>query len=68
MELDYSFVDKNKYVKKNITGSRESVAEAVDKDFDNEKSEDFHELLRAYTDILSKNLYFPTDYRTHTTT
>ena len=52
MRLDYSFVDKNKHVKKNIAASMENVAEAVDKDLDNENREDFHELLRAYTDIL----------------
>ena len=40
----------------------ENVAEAVDKDLDNETWDDFHELLRAYTDILSKNLYFSTDH------
>ena len=40
----------------------ENVAKAVNKDLDNEKREDFHELPRAYTDILSKKLYFSTDY------
>ena len=55
MGLDYSFVDKNKSVKKNIAASMENVAEAVDKDLDNEKREDFHELLPAYTGVLSKN-------------
>ena len=55
MGLDYSFVDKNKSVKKKIAASMENVAEAVDKDLDNEKREDFHELLRAYTGVLSKN-------------
>ena len=58
MGLDYRFVDKNKHVKKNIATSMENVAEAVDKDLDNEQREDFHELLRAYTDILSKNILF----------
>ena len=62
MGLYYSFVDENKHVKKNIATSMENVAEAVDKDLDNEQRENFHELLRAYTDILSKNLYFSTDY------
>ena len=57
----FSFVDKNKHVKKNIAASMENVAEAVDKDLDNEKREDFHELLQAYMDIFSKNLYFSTD-------
>ena len=61
MGVDYSFVDKNKHVKKNIAASIEHVAGAVDKDLDNEKRKDFHELLRAYKDILSKNLYFSTD-------
>ena len=45
MGLDYSFVDKNKHVKMNIAASMENVAEAVDKDPDNEQREDFHELL-----------------------
>ena len=36
----------------------ENVAEAVYKDLDNKQRENFHELLRAYTDILSNNLYF----------
>ena len=63
MGLDYSFFDKNKHVKKNIGTTMENVAEAVDKDLDNKQREDFHELLRAYTDILSKSLYFSTDYK-----
>ena len=57
MGLDYSFIDK-----KNIAASMNSVAEAVDKDLDNKKREDFHELPGAYIDILSKNLYFSRDY------
>ena len=56
--LDYSFVDENKYVKMNIAASMESLAEAVVKGLDNEKREDFHELLLSYTNILSKNLFF----------
>ena len=63
MGLDYSVVDQNKQVKKNIAASMENVAEAVDKDLDKEQEEDFHELLRAYTDILEKNLRFSRDYK-----
>ena len=37
MGLDYSFVEKNKHVKKNIAASMENVAGAVDKNLDNEK-------------------------------
>ena len=33
------------------------------KDLNNEKRKGFHELLRAYTVILSKNVYFSTDYK-----
>ena len=58
MGLDYSVVDQNKQVKKNIAASMENVAEAVDK----EQEEDFHELLPANTDILEKNLRFSRDY------
>ena len=55
MGQDYSFLDKNKHAKKDIAASMESVAEALDKDLDNKKREDFHELLPAHTNILSKN-------------
>ena len=47
MGLNYSFINKNKHVKKNIATSMKSVAEAVDKDLDNEQRENFHELLQA---------------------
>ena len=61
MGRDYSFLDKNKHVKKNIAASTENVVEAVVKGLESKKREDFHELLRAYTDIFSKNLYFSMD-------
>ena len=40
----------------------ENVVEAADNDLHNKIEEDFQELLLPYTDILSKNLYFSTDY------
>ena len=40
----------------------ESVAEAVDKNSDNDKREDFHEKLQAKKDILPKKLYFLMNY------
>ena len=46
MGVDYSFVDKNKHVKKNIAASIEHVAGAVDKDLDNKKRKDFHEFMQ----------------------
>ena len=36
----------------------EGVVEVVDKDLNKEKREDLHKILRAYTDILSKNFFF----------
>ena len=54
----YGFVDKNKYFKKNIAESMKSFAEVVDKSLNSEKREGFHELRRAYTDILSKKSYY----------
>ena len=66
MGLDYSFVNKNKHVKKNIATSMENVAEAVDKDLDKEQREDFHELLRVYRIFFQKTYSF--QQITHTTT
>ena len=54
--LQKSFIVKNKYVEKDITSRLESVA--VDK----ETTKNFQDLLRDYTDIISKTLYFSTDY------
>ena len=36
----------------------EGVVEVVDKDLNKEKREDVHKILRANTDILSKNFFF----------
>ena len=46
------------YAEMNIAASMESLAEAVVKSLDNKKRKDFHEILRSYTNILSKNLFF----------
>lgn len=54
--LQKSFIVKNKYVEKDITSRLESAA--VDK----ETTKNFQDLLRDYTDIISKTLYFSTDY------
>ena len=62
MGLDYSFIEKNKHVKKKIAASMENVVEAADNDLHSKIKEDFQELLRPYMDIISKNLYFSTDY------
>ena len=56
--LQKSFIVKYKYVGKDITSRLESVAEAVGK----ETTKNFQDFLRDYTDIISKILYFSTDY------
>ena len=54
--LDHIYVDKNTHVKKNLAANFESLAEAVNSEILNEEKEDFHEFLRAYCDILTKNV------------
>ena len=61
-ELDHIYVDKNMHAKKNLAANFESLAEAVNSEILNEEKEDFHEFLRAYCDILTKNVYFTKDY------
>ena len=56
--LQKSFIVKYKYIGKDITSRLESVAEAVGK----ETTKNFQDFLRDYTDIISKILYFSTDY------
>ena len=52
--LKYCFVDKNKYVKKNLASNY--ISDKVTNKFDTDSREDFHEFLRAYTDIFTKNV------------
>ena len=63
--LEHCFVDKNKNVKKLIAVSFEEVAGKVTPTIDNDQRENFHEFLRAYTDIFTKNVYSSKDYTFH---
>lgn len=63
--FDHGFVDKNKHIKKNLASNLEVIAEKVTPLLNNDKREDFHEFLRAYTDILSKNVYATKDDTYH---
>ena len=60
--LEHCFVDKNKYVKRNLANSFESLADKVNKGTKEENKEKLHELLRSYTDIFSNNIYKTRDY------
>lgn len=60
--LEYNFVDKNKYVKKNVAASLESLAQLTNDHISNERKKEYHEFLRAYCDIFIKNIYNSKDF------
>ena len=55
--LEYSFVDKSKHLKKNISANFEIVSHKVSESINHDQLEDFHEFLRAYTDIFYRNIF-----------
>ena len=55
--LEYSFIDKNKYIKKNLGANFESLADKVTENLGSCKRGNFHELLSAYMDIFTTNIY-----------
>ena len=57
LDLEYSFIDKNKYIKKNLAANFESLADKATESLESCKCEGFHELLRANVDIFTKNIY-----------
>ena len=59
--LHQSFVDKNKYVKRNVAAEMESIAVRLDKYVDISRKETFHELLRSSANIISNNIYSEKD-------
>ena len=59
--LEYSFVNKNRDLKKNLAANLETLASQASSFVDHTKLEDFHEFLRAYTDIFTKNIYVTKD-------
>ena len=62
MGLEYSFLDKNKRLKQQLAVNMETVSYSATKYDEDNKVEDFHELLRAYTDIFRKNIYATKDF------
>ena len=55
--LEYSFIDKNKHIKKNLAVNFESLADKVTKSLENCKHDNIRELPREYEDIFIKNIY-----------
>ena len=66
MQLSYglepSFVDKNKHVKNNLAANFISLAQLTNEYITDERKEDYHEFLRAYCDIFTKNIYNSKDF------
>ena len=59
--LHQSFVDKNKYVKRNVAVEMESVSVRLDKYIDVSMKETFDEFLRSSTNIISNSIYSEKD-------
>ena len=57
MGLEYSFVDKSKRLKQQLAVNMETISNSTIKCVEDNKVEDFHEFLRAYTNIFTKNIY-----------
>ena len=55
--LNYSFIDKNKFIKRDLAVEFESLVTSVDELVTQEQKEEFHEFLRQSTDLLSQNVY-----------
>ena len=61
MGLEFSFVDKNKHLKKQLTAKFETLSHWASDCVHHQNLEDFHEFLRAYSDIFTKNVYATKD-------
>ena len=59
--LHQSFVDKHKYVKRNVAVEMESIALWLDNYVDFSMKETFHEFLRPSTNIISNKIYSEKD-------
>ena len=55
--LKQCFVDKNKYIKKDIAVEFETLCSSVDKDISPDDKENFHEFLRSATNTFTQNVY-----------
>ena len=59
--LSHSFVDKNKFIKRNIAVEMEHLAICVDVCVNSGVKEDFHEFLRGHTIKFTQNIYHSKD-------
>ena len=59
--LHHSFIDKNKYVKRNLAVELEYLTSKVDKFVLAEDKENFHEYNRSTTNLFTENVYKSSD-------
>ena len=55
--LKQCFVDKNKYIKKDIAVEFETLCSSVDKDISPDDKENFHEFLRSATNTFTQTVF-----------
>ena len=60
--LEYNFADKPKHLRKNIVANFQIVSHKVSQSINHDQVKDFHEFLRAYTDIFAKYIYATKDF------
>ena len=60
--LNNSFINKDKNFKKDIVAHMESLAYTTSKKVENIQLSNFHEFLRGYTDMISKNVLNSEDF------
>ena len=63
--LDYSYIDKNKNTRKFLAANLETLAQRTSDSVEAHRLEEYHEFLRGYTDIFTKNLFQTKDYTCH---
>ena len=59
--LNHSFIDKNKFIKRDLAVQFESLFRSVDELVTQERKEEFHEFLRHIKYLLSQNVYHTKD-------
>ena len=59
--MNFSFVDKNKFVKQNLAVEMESLAFLLEKSVSNGSKEEFHEFLRGKVNKFTQNIYHSND-------
>ena len=61
LDLDYIFVNKERDLKKNLAANLETLASQASSFVGHTKLVDFHQFLRAYTNMFTKNIYATKD-------